>query len=239
MSRHKKSGDENRNALIHGVYSRDAILPWESRDEFEKLHADLCIEFSPHGRMERDTVLDLAHLRWQKQRVRRMWHVSAHNDPFVIDLVRSGKRSWSGIRQYLREEAKDYRSLTRPMRRLYTQLTEQAQELNSKFRKETRKETLEGVDLQLKSIVSLMSDHLLPLIRELELGPNAEHTLDKAYSPSYLEPILRLEALIDARIDKVLGRLANLKAYKRLESECVALPRKNMLNLEPERSATP
>ena len=45
----------------------------ESRKEFEKLHADLCMEFSPNGPMEQETVLDLACLRWQKQRVRKMW----------------------------------------------------------------------------------------------------------------------------------------------------------------------
>jgi hypothetical protein len=68
-----------------------------------------------------------------------------------------------------------------------------------------------------------MSGHVLSLIRELEAGPNAQRTLGKAYSPGYLEPLLRLEALIDARIDKALGRIVNLKEYQRL-AERPALP---------------
>jgi hypothetical protein len=36
------------------------------------------------------------------------------------------------------------------------------------------------------------------------------------YSPEYLEPLVRLEAMIDARIDKALARLLSLKEYKRI-----------------------
>src|ERR1035438_6290719 len=55
-----------KNALAHGIYSKDVVLPWESREEFEKLWADLRDEFRPDGRMENDIVFDLAHSRWQK-----------------------------------------------------------------------------------------------------------------------------------------------------------------------------
>ena len=53
--------------------------------------------------------------------------------------------------------------------------------------------------------------------KTLDSLPSTEMTLDSAYSPEYLEPIIRVEALIDARIDKLLGRLASLKEYKRHE----------------------
>ena len=60
--------DRSRNALVHGIYSRDLLLPWDSKDEFEKLHYDLQAEFSPRGRAEDEAVLDLAVLHWQKRR---------------------------------------------------------------------------------------------------------------------------------------------------------------------------
>jgi hypothetical protein len=59
-------------------------------------------------------------------------------------------------------------------------------------------------------------DFAIPLIDAFEDRPNAEDSLRRAYSPEYLEPIIRLEAMIDARIDKALTRLVNLKEYKRL-----------------------
>jgi len=228
MSRKTRDTGVPKNALTHGVYSRDAILPWESRKKFEKLYSDLCLEFNPLGRMERETVLDLAHLRWQKQRIRQMWHAGCYKDPFVTDLIQSGETSWSGIRRHLRKEAKDYRVLTKPLRQLYVKLAEQAQEIN----KAPKNEKDTDPDGQLQSIISVMKDHLLPLIHELELGPNAENSLNRAYSPSYLEPILRLEALIDGRIDKALGRIANLKAYKKLEPGQRALARDNLPTLD-------
>jgi hypothetical protein len=60
-----------KNALAHGIYGKDILLPWESRKDFEKLLADLRDDFRPVGRMQNDIVFDLAHLRWQKYRVRR------------------------------------------------------------------------------------------------------------------------------------------------------------------------
>src|SRR6516165_1206306 len=62
----------------------------------------------------------------------------------------------------------------------------------------------------------VMNDFTIPLIEAYKDRPNAEDSLRRMYSPEYLEPIIRLEAMIDARIDKALGRLANLKEYKRL-----------------------
>jgi hypothetical protein len=187
--------------------------------------------------MERETVLDLAHLRWQKQRIRRMWHAGSYKDPFVMDLVQSGEKSWSGIRRYLRNEAKDYRVLTKPLRQMCVELAEQAQQINKTPKKKEDSEP-GASERQLASIISLMNDQILPLIRELELGPNAENTLNGVYSRSYLEPIVRVEAQIDGRIDKALGRIANLKAYKKLEPGQRALARDDLTTLDLSTTAS-
>ena len=54
-------------ALKHGAYSATAVLPGESRAEFEKLHRDLIAELTPFGVLEDDIVADLARLVWRKQ----------------------------------------------------------------------------------------------------------------------------------------------------------------------------
>jgi hypothetical protein len=57
---------------------------------------------------------------------------------------------------------------------------------------------------------------LLPA--KTEHPQNRTQTLDQAYEPESLERIVRLEAALDARIDKTVARLVNLKEYKRLAS---------------------
>ena len=51
----------------HGAYSATAVLPGESRAEFEKLHRDLVAEFSPSGALEDDVVMNIARIVWRKR----------------------------------------------------------------------------------------------------------------------------------------------------------------------------
>ena len=216
---------KSKNALIHGLYSSDLVLPWESAEDFENRHAALRVEFNPDGPMEEETVLDIACLRWQKQRVRKMWHAATLSDPFTIDLIRSGKKSWSGIRRHLRQEAKGFRTMIDSLHDLHMRLADRANKVGGELStKERENVDVESARREIEGILSTMTQHVLPLIRDLQSGPNAERTLGKAYSPEFLEPILRIEAAIDARIDKALGRLANLKAYKSLASGTAILP---------------
>jgi hypothetical protein len=36
----------NRNALLHGLYAKDVLLPWDSKEDFLKLHEDLKAVFA-------------------------------------------------------------------------------------------------------------------------------------------------------------------------------------------------
>ena len=54
-------------ALKHGAYSAIAVLPGESRAEFEKLRRDLVADFTPSGALEDHIVMTIAHLTWRKK----------------------------------------------------------------------------------------------------------------------------------------------------------------------------
>src|SRR6516225_6424284 len=54
-------------ALKHAGYSAMALLPGESRADFEKLHADLIAEFAPAGVYEDEIVADITGLIWRKR----------------------------------------------------------------------------------------------------------------------------------------------------------------------------
>src|SRR4051812_18074397 len=95
-----------KNALVHGIYSRDVVLPWERRTEFDRLLCELREEWSPEGRMEEETVLDLAMQVWRKRRVSKLYAAQAHADPFAEEIAKTGLQSFSGIRKSLRSDAR-------------------------------------------------------------------------------------------------------------------------------------
>src|SRR5215469_5037466 len=103
--------DRSRNALVHGLYAKDVLFPWDCKEGFEKLHEDLKVEFSPHGRAEEEAVLDLAMLHRQKHTLWRMRQVAVLKDPFTADILETERKSWSGIRKSLRSAAKNERTL--------------------------------------------------------------------------------------------------------------------------------
>jgi hypothetical protein len=41
------TSNSSKNALSHGAYSSQAVLPWENEQEFKDLHEDLREEFFP------------------------------------------------------------------------------------------------------------------------------------------------------------------------------------------------
>src|SRR6516165_6973141 len=61
--------DRSKNALKHGAFSRELILPGESRKEYERLLAELEAEYSPSGPTEIYLVNHLASLLWRKRRL--------------------------------------------------------------------------------------------------------------------------------------------------------------------------
>ena len=62
---------KKRNALKHGVYSREIMLPGEQIRDYESLGAELNEEWVPEGRTELSLVDRLVGLYWRKQRLDR------------------------------------------------------------------------------------------------------------------------------------------------------------------------
>ena len=62
-------GRRELNATKHGILSHHAVLPWESRAEFDALLASLIDDHMPGGATEHHLVEELAVIMWRKQRV--------------------------------------------------------------------------------------------------------------------------------------------------------------------------
>ena len=59
----------SKNALTHGFYAADVVLPWENQQEFDQLLRALQDEYCPDGVSEEIMVFDLASLYWKKRRL--------------------------------------------------------------------------------------------------------------------------------------------------------------------------
>jgi len=201
---------------IRGVSVRDVVLPWESRDEFVQLYQELTAELSPRGRMEEDIVFDVAILRLRKYRLLKMKRIAELKDPFFIELIQSGKKSWSAIRKYLREQDEAGKTISGAIRNTLSELTEAAKELaRAQKTKGMDKEEVKRTEQKISGIMKVVAEHL-PLLHAVDAGPSAQKSFEQAYLPEYNDGILKYEAALDSRIDKLLGRLVNLKEYKRV-----------------------
>src|SRR5215211_2068068 len=60
---------KTKNALTHGVYSSEIVLPGESEEDFIELFNAFRGELNPGTALEEEAVLDLTRLHWLKRRV--------------------------------------------------------------------------------------------------------------------------------------------------------------------------
>ena len=205
----------NQNALLHGLYARDVLLPWDSKEDFLRLHEDLKAELFPDGRAEEEAVLDLAFLHWQKRTIWRLRQSAVLRDPFTEDIIQTKSKAWSDIRKGLRAAATSDRSLRGTIENNLSSLLDGLQTVGEKIATTSDAEELKVIYAQTNVMAKLVTERFMPLVKAMEQRPDAEHALDRAYVPESLEKVMRLEAALDARIGKVLARLVGLKEFKR------------------------
>jgi len=215
MTTHDKLKNHNRNALIHGLYTKDVLLPWDSKDDFERLFEDLKAEFFPCGRAEVETVLDLALAYWRKRTLWRTCITTQLKDPFIDEIRQTGAKSWSAIGKRLRRKAREERGLLGTAERNLAMVLKQVTRAGRKMAASSDAGEIQALGQQLDQSLRIVSERAVPLIQMLQQGPSPEKTFEGAHAPDSLEKLQRLEALLDARISKLFGRLVALKEYKR------------------------
>src|SRR5690242_1210371 len=163
-----------RNALVHGLYAKDVLLPWDSREDFERLHDELKVEFSPRGRAEEEAVLDLALLHWEKQTVWRLRLTTILSDPFTQDILQTEGKSWVRIRKGLRAAARDERTLLGRAEANFNELHADLQRLHEKICNASEKEEIKILDQKLATCLRILNEYAGPLLQNLMEGPNPE-----------------------------------------------------------------
>lgn len=216
-----KSKKKPENALSHGLYASEIVLPWEDETHFLELLNEFRMEYQPDGPTEKELTLDLARLRWHKRRMMRSAQLKFYEDATARRIGQATKGSFNEFTRAVEAEAANNIEIQEMLRR-YAALIER--ELVSIMEQhpvellaaEEYRVAARELDRDRLSLISkAATEFLVPLAKKIQGVRDESDIVNLAYSPDALEKVFRLEAMIDARFDKTLGRLLALQDYKR------------------------
>ena len=193
---------KSKNALTHGVYASDIVLPWESLEHFKALWTGLRDELRPDGTSEERIVFDVTLLYLKKARVNRHVQLSVCQDPLASQIIDSGKRSTKGISTHLdaqRMTGSDYLKAKSKLPKLMSSLAARPN-MSDKQRKRTLRE--------MEELQGIIADGPPESYREVDPRPILNE----------LAKGIELEARLDGMIDKAIQRLMVVKEFKRLNA---------------------
>ena len=225
-----KQNSKQKNALIHGTYARDIILPWEDEQEFNELHEQIKIDLPPKTILQAEVVFEITLHMWKKRRLLVGSKLAYLSSPQAKSLKEAGKEGEAGIAQYLADELgkidrfrhhvlddlKDLSAMARTtvgdMQALLREELDAESRGDSAKDNTSRRQTLtkmqEFIQKQMEgqnSALKLMAD------RELD-----ETIAESAYRPEIIEREMRLLAMLNGAIDKLLARYYRLEEARRL-----------------------
>jgi hypothetical protein len=204
----RKAGGKN-NALKHGAYAQELILPGESEREFKELFESLVAEWSPDGALEEDAVLTLAKYIWAKRRIDRYHFLEARLIHFPMD------DEFKHIRRFIfflhgcsnMRAARDCIELL-PEPYKACMLHELA---TSKY-----EDTKDDIKRLKKVLVELLREERLYLKVFKSLPHYVSDAEEAAKLRELIEKNIVAYARLDSMIDKSIKRLAQLKTFKQV-----------------------
>jgi hypothetical protein len=222
----------SKNALKHAVYSKDVVLDWEDKLEFEALHHGFREFFEAEGALMDEAVFELASLHWKKRRLNIGSKLAFHRQSGSEKLTEASKGGWEGVAEHLSKSAAHTDQLTDDVRAmakghatatrtLYDQVVKHVTEVVFPSAPSAGPEK-EQIDIErlitlAKQLKIVGAEVVVPMMHAIEsdhFRPNVE----QAYRPDILEKELKLHAEISRQIEKVVKRLVMLQEYKRLYS---------------------
>ena len=206
----RKPGSKN-NAITHGAYAKDLILPGESLREFNLKHRNLIEEWEPVGTLEEDTVLTLAKCLWQKSRADRfylqelLWAQQHPDEELVNNAI------W-------RAEVLGEIQTVEELNRITDQFPPPFKEW---LERGVPRANFKDEKSWLESFKSQILDKLvqLRLVIIFEIESDEFRAAKAAKVRDLIAKKIALDEKLDACIDKAIKRLAQLKTFKQLVVE--------------------
>jgi hypothetical protein len=220
-----------KNALTHGVYADELILPWENENDLIKLRDDMWAEHHPEGPTEEETALGLVHLMWTKRRLLRTTQLGFRLDPFELEVERSKPKDFDDIVDAIKSGFNQMGTLCKATKEALDAFKLAAAKVS-----EITVATISGHNQQGPakdaflaaqaaergvSTVNMFFDQVFDRMCKLEEAQKSgiASVYQRAYSHDHIEKVLQIEAKLDARIDKQLARLVRLQEYRRMRRE--------------------
>ena len=170
---------------------------------------------------------------WLKHRLMRTTQIAFRRDPLLSELQKQGVKTWAEVSNFMEQKATEEDTLQTEVMATVKELKNAVQQA-SKLMTASNPQTLE-IYRSIETIHELYSKNSLPvyqkafdkLYRKKPNAPdpngrgvnfsdvydeNSATLIEQAYHPDYLAKLVRLEASIDARIDKILHRLMAMKS---------------------------
>ena len=192
------------NALLHGVHSRDIILPGERPEDLDAVLTNTRLEFGLRGTTQDETVSGIAGLRWTARRINRLCQHAFVE--LARELEKSGKRSVDDSRRSRRvEKQRGKVNDTNAVVQLSEAFASIADELK-------RKGSLGKLGANMRSAMNDM-EKLLPIIAAQAKSFDEGKRIDRAFKR--LQLCFELGARNDAQIIKKIQMLVMIKEFQR------------------------
>ena len=200
--------DRSKNALKHGAFSRELILPGERRKDYERLLAELEAEYSPSGPSEIYLVNHLASLLWRERRLQVYRQAMLEQRVRTIESNNAARHRRGALK------------LLAPQLAAATTAKEVEAILASKHFTPgaiTSKVPQPPPDQEATwgpAIAAYLNEMEIP--KQLHGIDAFTHALDYALDPREMERELLQENRLHEEIDRTIKRPAQVKGYKQL-----------------------
>jgi hypothetical protein len=216
----------SKNALTHGAYASDIVLPGENRAAFLHLLEGVREQFCPLSALEDAAVFELTGLQWKKQRVDRFMQVQLMNTEFARKLEAGGKNSAGGIHRMLHRECVEPESEKedRQLAKLMKALSQRRKSADPKDHKD------------FDSLIALVADW--QQFRKESAQRMAEFNSDAGTPLKLMEKAAKIQDLLDSNIDRKIKRIVMLKEYDRMYGQSRPKSIENLRDVAATRDQT-
>lgn len=198
----------SKNALSHGLYASELVLPWENEKDFDDLLKAFRDEYRPDAVSEDAAVFDLASLHWKKRRFEAGLQQALQKRG---DLNTVADASWDSVADEARAAGKLQLKAAQIICEMIGKHVKRVYEPDG-AKADSGTVELDMITTLAKELNLVSKGFVVPLLDAAE-KQKLEQT-ERACHPGIMDKEFKFHAEIDRRIEKALKRLVMIKEFK-------------------------
>ena len=205
------SNSQSKNALTHGYYAEDVVLPWENQQDFKALLQAYRDEYCPDGASEEDAVFELASLHWKKRRFGAGLREALQKQRDYRAVADTTSDAWDVVADLTRTAAKSQAEAAQRVCQQIWKYTERV--VKGEADAESQPVEFDRLNVLAKELNLVSKDLIVPLLHAAE--KQRLDQIERAYQPDITEKQLKMQAEFGRQIEKTIKRLVLLKECKK------------------------